>query len=55
MSHENLVLAVIITRSLAAMAAIAGAVFLAWHGKEGWGWLIFLALWLGGITVSDSK
>ena len=29
---------------LACLASIAGAVFLAYHGKEGWGWMIALAL-----------
>jgi hypothetical protein len=27
-----------------ALLATAGAIFLAWYGKEGWGWLIFLAI-----------
>lgn len=55
MSHENLVLAIIVARSIASIAAICGAIFLAWHGKEGWGWLIFIALWLGAINVSRSE
>lgn len=30
-------------RYVVALAAVVGAIFLAWHGKEGWGWLIFIA------------
>jgi hypothetical protein len=26
------------------VAAIAGIVFLSYHGKDGWGWLIFLLI-----------
>lgn len=55
MTHENLVLAIIVARSLGAITAISGAIFLAWHGKDGWGWLIFIALWLGAITVEKSS
>lgn len=34
----------IILAELACLSSIAGSVFLAYHGKEGWGWLIVLAL-----------
>jgi len=39
-------------RCFAASVALGGAIFLAWHGKEGWGWLIFAGIVLGGISVS---
>lgn len=29
---------------IAGAVAFAGAAFLAYHGKEGWGWLIFAGL-----------
>lgn len=29
---------------LASAVAFAGATFLAYHGKEGWGWLIFAGI-----------
>lgn len=31
-------------RMIALCAAIGGVVYLAYHGKEGWGWLIFVAV-----------
>lgn len=35
-----------ICKYLAVIACVAGVVYLADAGKEGWGWLIFLALCL---------
>lgn len=26
------------------LACVVGAIFLMYHGKDGWGWLIFLAI-----------
>jgi hypothetical protein len=43
---------VCLIRSLSAIAAIAGAVFLSYHGKEGWGWLVVVALALGTYSLS---
>jgi hypothetical protein len=37
-------IAIMLVAELACLASIAGAVFLAYHGKEGWGWMIVLAL-----------
>ncbi len=51
MSHNELVLAAIIGRSIAMLAAIAGSVFLAYVRKDGWGWLIFLAVVLGSFSL----
>lgn len=42
--------ALVILRGIAATAAIVGATFLAYHGKEGWGWLVFVGLVLGCVT-----
>ena len=33
-------------KKIAIIACVAGVVFLAYHGRDGWGWLIFLALCL---------
>ena len=35
-----------ICKYLAIIACVAGATFLAYEGKDGWGWLIFLAFCL---------
>lgn len=52
MSDNTLFFILILMRGVACCLSVAGAVYLAYHGKDGWGWLIFLALVLGGITVS---
>ena len=49
------VIMVIVFRLIAASIFAVGAVWLASEGKEGWGWCIFAAILLGGITVSNSK
>lgn len=43
----------IILRLTCALVMSAGAVLLAYEGKDGWGWLLFGALILGGITIKD--
>ena len=45
----------IVMASLSTMAAIAGATFLAYEGKDGWGWLIFLALCIGSMSITSGK
>jgi hypothetical protein len=45
----------IVLRLIAASIFAVGAVWLASEGKEGWGWCIFAAIVLGGITISNSK
>jgi hypothetical protein len=42
----------IVLRLVAAGIFAAGAVWLASEGKEGWGWCIFAAIVLGGITIN---
>jgi hypothetical protein len=37
-------------KMIAICAAICGTVFLAYHGKDGWGWLIFLAVLIGSTS-----
>lgn len=54
MTNNTLLMAVIIGRSVATWLAIAGAVYLANQGKDGWGWLIFLAVVLGGYSIKES-
>lgn len=37
-------------KAVAVCAAIAGVVYLAYHEKAGWGWLIFLAVVLASTS-----
>lgn len=39
-------------RLAAACIFAAGAIYLASEGKEGWGWCIFAAVVLGGVTLT---
>lgn len=55
MTRNTLVMAAIIGKSIATLASIAGAVYLANTGKDGWGWLIFLAVMLGGCSIKESS
>lgn len=54
MSHQELVALAIAGRTLASVAAIVGAVFLAYHQRDGWGWLIFLAICIGSYSLKDN-
>lgn len=48
------VILVVIGRLLAAIVcAVVGGV-LAYEGKDGWGWFLFAAVWLGAIGASSS-
>lgn len=40
-----------ILRVVGSIVAMSGAIFLAWHGKAGWGWMLFAAILLGTTTV----
>jgi len=51
---NNLSMAVVICRLIVAGIATAGAVYLADQGKS-FGWLIFLAVMLGCVTVKEVK
>ncbi|MBW2636965.1 MAG: hypothetical protein JRC86_05500 [Deltaproteobacteria bacterium] len=53
MDHNTLVALNVGLRCFASAVALGGAAFLAYHGKEGWGWLIFAGIILGGITVGS--
>jgi len=50
---ETIVL--IVFRLVATCIFAAGAVWLASKGQAGWGWCIFTAIVLGGITISTDK
>lgn len=54
MKDNTVVLMFIIFRSLATISVIGGATFLAYHGKDGWGWLIFLAVILGAFSIKTN-
>ena len=47
MSELTVLFFAVLIKGACVIAAIAGAVYLASEGKDGWGWLIFLALLLG--------
>lgn len=44
MNSNDALLIAIALRCLVACAAVAGAVYLSVNGKDGWGWLLALAL-----------
>lgn len=50
MSELNVLAFAIFLRGVATCMAVAGAVWLAYHGKDGWGWMIFLAICLGSVS-----
>ena len=51
MSEHTAMFLIASVRSVATCLAVAGAVWLAYHEKKGWGWMIFLALCLGSFSV----
>lgn len=53
--EQNTMLAIVgLSRSISAISAVIGATFLAYHDKEGWGWLVCTAILLGCFSVLDS-
>ena len=50
MTELNVLALAIFMRGMATCLAIVGAGYLAYHGKDGWGWLIFLAICLGSVS-----
>lgn len=50
MSELTVLFFALVFKMISICVAIGGAVFLAYHGKEGWGWLIFLAVILGSTS-----
>lgn len=55
MSTNAMFVIAILCRALATIAAIAGATFLAYYNKEGWGWLLFVALCIGCHSLSHTN
>lgn len=55
MTHEQIVFYSILIRGACSALAIAGAVFLAYKGQDGWGWLIFLAIVLGSYSLTSNN
>lgn len=51
MSDNTVIFFSVLMRGLCVIAAICGAVYLANQGKNGWGWLIFLAIVLGSYSI----
>ena len=41
----------VLLKTIPVTAAIIGAAYLMYCGKSGWGWLLFVALWLGTSSV----
>ena len=54
MSDNTVIFFSVLLRGICLLAAIGGAVYLAYHGKDGWGWLIFLAMVLDMIRARSS-
>jgi hypothetical protein len=54
MSDNTVILISVLGKALAVIAAIAGAVFLAYNEKPAWGWLIFVAVVLGSYGVRST-
>ena len=51
MSEYTAMAFIVFFKSLVALSAVIGAIYLAYHGKDGWGWMIFLAICLGSGSV----
>lgn len=45
----------IIARAILALACVIGAAIVAKEGNEGWGWLIFAGIVLGGMSLGNSS
>ena len=57
MTEYTAVVVIMFLKSLTVLSAVIGAIYLAYYGKPGWGWMIFLAIVLGSSSVrlgSDS-
>lgn len=50
MTELNVMAFAIFMRTIATCTAILMAGYLAYHGKEGWGWMIFLAICIGSYS-----
>ncbi len=50
MSELNVLALALVLRTIAAIVAIVVAGYLAYHGKDGWGWMIFLAICIGSTS-----
>ncbi len=55
MSSNDLLALVIILRIIACMIGLVSASIVALQGKEGWGWILFVSLWLGAISLDTDK
>lgn len=57
MSELTVLFFAVLIKGACIVACIAGVVYLASEGKDGWGWLIFLAIVLGSgsIKYNDDK
>lgn len=57
MTEYTAMTVIMFLKSLVVLAAVLGAIYLAYYEKPGWGWMIFLAIVLGSSSVrlgSDS-
>lgn len=48
---NRIILVEVIFRALVALIAVCGATYLMSEGIKGWGWLIFVAIVCGGISI----
>jgi hypothetical protein len=55
MNEKTLIAFVAASKAACVLAAIAGAIHLADQGKDGWGWMIFLAIMIGSFSITYRK
>lgn len=51
MTEYTAIVVIVFLKSMVAMSAVLGAIYLAHYEKPGWGWMIFLAIVLGASSV----
>lgn len=51
----NHLIIIVALRILTAAVLASGAVYLAYHEKDGWGWCLFCSVMLGDVTGSTTK
>lgn len=47
MSNNTVFAVAIVGQAASTLAAVVSAAVLAYHGRDGWGWFVFLALCIG--------
>ncbi len=55
MSELDVLFWAVLLRGLSVCLAVAGAAYLAYHQREGWGWFIFMAIVLSIYSYKYTK